>query len=459
LSPQPIRLALAVFTLLSCVAALAQKNIRDIDNSILRFKQITAWTGTFSYRLDLDRDESFGDYSFLASKGVLASKERKRIEIDGEVSFSGGSGGKFTGQGSASYRVETFSLGTWGDKSILFTNDGRGNADIIPEKEINHLQFELREGAYSLSFSPGDECEETNEFGVEVHVSDRLDLTDSLLQDLKNAGRDVPLSHILRGMFPDRFSGRGCLDIGVNVVLFPLPAFGNILSGSLTDHYGGILSWELRPEEQPVEEFLVPVVITEASNSSFHFHPTDYEEVPQIRALTIEVELAERRRDPVAPSIAVSREVLLFLARAQAAAGCGGVESVPYTLESAGVNSSGNTMMSRAIAHMLEQEGGIPKDVEDESVLVRTLVSLQTYNPERTGHFQLTNELYGLYMIGEIKLDQRVAILQLREDLGSMERCRAERITGQLKETAKQFAFVKDVRLVFNPGRLPESQP
>lgn len=459
MNPRPVGLVLAALTLLSCVAALAQKNIRDVDNSILRFKEITAWTGVFSYRLDLDRDESYGDLSFLASKGVLASKERKRIEIDGEVSFSGGSGGKFTGEGRASYKVETFSLGTWGNKSILFTNDGRGDADIIPEKEINHLQFELREGAYSLSLSPGDECEETNEFGVEVHVSDRLDLTDSLLQDLKNAGRDVPLSHILRGMFPDRFAGRGCLDIGVNVVLFPLPAFGNILSGSLTDHYGGILSWELRPEEQPVEEFLVPVVITEASNSSIHVHPPDNEDFPRIRALTIEAELAERRDDPAPPGIAASREVLLFLARELAAAGCGRVESVAYTLESAGANSAGNTMMSRAIAHMLEQEGGTPQGVEDASVLARTLVSLQTYNPEQRGPSHLTNELYGMYIVGEIKLDQGVATIRLREDTGSLERCRAERITGQLEETAKQFAFVNDVRLMFDPGRSPERQP
>jgi len=451
LNPRPIGFALAVLTLFGSVGALAQKNIRDVDNSILRFKGITGWTGTFSYRLDLDRDESFGDLSFLASKGVLASKERKRIEIDGKVSFSGGSGGKFTGQGSAAYKVETFSLGTWGNKSILFTNNGQGNADIIPDKEINNLRFELREGAYSLSFSPGNECEETNEFGVEVHVSDRLELTDSLLQDLKNAGRDIPLSHILRRMFPDRFSGRGCLDIGVNVELFPLPAFGNILSGSLTDHYGGILSWELQPVEQPVRDYLVPVVITEPSNSSFHFHPTEYEEVPEIRALTIEVEMAERSSDPVPLSMAASREVLLFLAREQTAAGCGRFESVPYTLESAGANASQNSIMTSAIAYMIEQEGGTRQGVKDQSLLAQTLVSLQTYNPEQTGRSNLSNELYGLYMIGEIKLDQGIAILQLREDLGSMVSCRAEKITGQLTKTAKQFAFVKNVRLVYEP--------
>jgi len=459
LNPRPIGLVLAALTLFSCVAALAQKNIRDVDNSILRFKGITGWTGTFSYKLDLDRDESYGDFSFLASSGQLASQERKKINIEGKVSFSGGSGGKFTGQGNASYRVESFSLGTWGNKSILFTTDGRGDSDIIPEQEINHLRFELREGAYSLSISPGDYCEETNEFGVEVFVSDRLELTDSLLEDLKNAGREVPLTQILRAMFPDRFSGSGCMDIGVNVGLFPLPAFGNILSGSMTDHYGGILSWELLPMDPPIQEFLVPVEITEASNSSIHVHPPDNEDFPRIRALTIEAELAERRDDPAPPGIAVSREVLLFLAREQAAASCGRVESVAYTLESAGANSAGNTMMSWAIAHMLEQEGGTPQDVEDESVLARTLVSLQTYNPEQRGLSHLTNELYGMYIVGEIKLDQGIATIRLREDPGSLERCRAERITGQLEETAKQFAFVNDVRLMFDPGRSPERQP
>lgn len=451
MNPRPMGFALVALTLFSCASAWAQKNIRDIDNSILRFKEITEWTGVFSYRLDLDRNESYSDYSFLASKGVLASKERKRIEIDGKVSFSDGSGGKFTGEGSASYKVETFSLGSWGDKSILFTTDGQGNADIIPDKEINNLRFELRKGAYSLSFSPGDECEETNEFGVEVHVSDRLELTDSLLQDLKNAGRDVPLTHILHGMFPDRFSGHGCLDIGVNVELYPLPAFGNILSGSLTDYYGGILSWELRPVNPPIEEFLVPVVITEPSNSSFHFHPTEYEEVPEIRALTIEVELAERSADPPPVSMAVNREVLLFLAGEQTAVGCGKFESVPYILESAATDSSGNSMMSRTVAYMMQQEGGIQQSVKDQSVLARTLVSLQTYNPEQAGHSSLTNELYGMYLVEEIRLDQGVAILQLREDIGAMERCRAERIKGQLTETAKQFAFVKNVRLAFEP--------
>ncbi|MDH5736056.1 MAG: hypothetical protein OEY87_08030, partial [Gammaproteobacteria bacterium] len=169
-------------------------------------------------------------------------------------------------------------------------------------------------------------------------------------------------------------------------------------------------------------------------------------------ALTIEVELAERSSDPVTPGMAASREVLLFMAREQTAAGCGRFESVPYKLESAGASSPGNTMMSEAIAYMLEQEGGVPQGVKDESVLARTLVSLQTYNPEKTEHYShLINELYGLSMIGEIKVDQGLVILQLRKDLGSMEPCRAEKITGQLTETAKQFAFVKNVRLVFDP--------
>lgn len=457
-------LALTVLTLVSCAPALAQGSTRDVENSVRRFRGITGWTGTFSYKLDMDQNESFGDFSFLASSGELASQDEERIDLEGEVTFSGGSGGKFVATGTASYRLESFSLVTWGDKKILDTADGSGNSGIIAEEDINFLQFELREGSYSLSISPGEYCEDRDEFGVGVNVSGRLELTDSFLEDLENADREVPFPHLLRAMFPENINNPGCLDIGFTIAAFPLPAFGNILSGSLTDHKGGVLSWELQPVDAPRQEFLVPVEITEPSYSSIHFHPPDDEELPRIRALTIEAEMAERSDDSASPgSVSGGREVMLFLAEERESTDCGGVEGVTYTLGSAGGSSKdrapGNDLLSRAVAHVLELEGGSLPQVEDEALLAQALVSLQSYDPKEKGPSGLTNELYGRYLVGGIDLDRGTAIIQLLERLDSLQSCQAERIRKQLEATAKQFSYVTAVRLVFNPGSSPEEQP
>ena len=443
--------------------APAQGQEREVENSIRRFRNITGWKGTFSYKLNADRDESFGDYSFLASSGELSSQSEDRIDLEGEVTFSGGSGGKFVGHGTASYRLESYSLVQWGDKRILDTTSGSGRSDILDEREINFLQFYLHDGSYSLSIAPGRSCTETDEFGVDVNTSGQLQITDSFLKDLEDADRDVPFPQLLRAMFPENTGGRGCQDVGFTVAAFPLPAFGNTLSGSWTDFRGGVLSWQLQPIDVPQQDFLVPVEITTPSDSSIHFHPPDDETVAGIRALTIEAEMAERGDDAAASGGSPgSREIMLFLADEQRTADCGRVEGVAHTLGPArggsADGSSRNDLLSRAIAHVLEQEGGSLQHVEDEGLLSRALIALQAYAPQENGPPPLTNELYGRYLVGEVDLDRGTATIQLRENLDSLDSCQSERITRQLEETAKQFSSVTAVRLVFHPGSSPEDR-
>ena len=117
-----------VMTFCAYPAALAQGASRSTQTSILRFREITGWNGTFSYRLDFSSNDSFGDVTFTAASGELSGQKNEQIEITGEVTFTGGSRGRFGCQGSAEYRVELFSLVNWGEKSILDTADGSGRA-------------------------------------------------------------------------------------------------------------------------------------------------------------------------------------------------------------------------------------------------------------------------------------------------------------------------------------------
>lgn len=439
--------------------ALGQTAGRDPETTILRFRQIKGWRGDFSYKLDSDFQGSFGNMTFSVSSGELSSETLERIEIEGEISFSGGSRGKFVGQGTASYQLQQFSLVKWGDKSILDTADGSGNAEILPEIEMNFLQFDLREGSYTLSISPGRYVEETDEYGVEASVVREMDIVDSFLQDMRNVDLEVPFSQILHAWFPDNLNQNGRVDIGVTVAGFPLPAFGNTLNGSFTDFRGGILSWELEPIEIEPEEFLVPVQITSASNTSLHFHPPSQDDRQGMRGLTYDAEMAERREsEPSSPEGFSHTEAKLFFIDLEnsnqmpSTTGCNGravgVNHAFESLGSSGSDSQQETLMLKAAAHVLQEEGGSIQDVEDEGILGKTLFTLQETSPEDEGFPRLANELYGRNLVEGVKLDQATAVIELSEGFESFEPCVRERISVQLEKTAKQFSFVSSVKLI-----------
>lgn len=433
---------------------------QSTGTGVSRFRKISGWKGTFSYRLDYSADESFGDATLSILSGNLSSQETERIEMAGEVTFTGDSGGQLAGQGSVDYEVELFSLTKWGNKSILSMTDGRGRADILPEIEGNFLSFDLQDGSYSFAISPGREDEDRGEFGVEARLYDDMEIIDPLLADLKNADREVPLSELLPAMLPEERADEGYVNIGIDLQMFPLPAFGNILRGTYTDYRGGILSWRLEPTDPVEEEFMVPVVITTGSDSAIHFHPPSQEDREGIRTLTLEREMARwNKGGPASPIVDPTPGVRLFVLGANGSAAetgrtaCGRpVVGVDYTMPDMGGGDGQSSLMRRVAAHVSREEGGTPPSLTNQGLLNRTLLALQSYSPEDEGSPHLSNELYGRWIIKSVSLEQTTAVVHLTGDLVALQGCSADAIKAQLEETAAQFSFVGAVELVTDSG-------
>ena len=436
-------------TLLGALAASAvtapPADAVDVRDQSRRLTAVRAWQMTLRYRMDIAYDNDLGDQ--------ISTSESYEVEAEGTVSFTrSGRRGWYKGEGEVSFTLEFSSLGQWDQYRVLDVERGNGTAPILPDIDISYLRFDLDTFTYSFQLIPGEEVD--GAFGVPSRSFRRDNITETVMREMREAGRPVMFPELLRQMAPpeetwDEFRST----FSVSAFRIPLPFFGLRLTGSYTDHAGGVVTWILEPADGTEETFTSEeepeIPGFEATEGWVHYHPPSADERDGLTSAWVPIRDGIEQEESGgggAGSGGPASGLGLFMVSprgAGPATGCGdSLQSVtPDSYEGSAADTSG-----RVIGRL--EDADSPAGGTGNALLAALLTRLLATAPGAgPGALRNVAAEHGLFLEG-LEVRGSRALVQLSDMVVEYEECDARRVVAQVRHTALQLADVTEVEVV-----------